>query len=50
MSSRTAPAPSTGSPPLDPAALRTAIAVLVGGIAVILDSTIVSVALDDLAR
>ncbi|MEW2346132.1 MDR family MFS transporter [Streptomyces sp. NPDC006684] len=53
MSSRTAPAPASASPPsqrLDPTALRIAIAVLVGGIAVILDSTIVSVALDDLAR
>src|SRR3954451_3041266 len=34
---------------IDPTALRTAIAVLVGGIAVILDSTIVSVALHQLA-
>ncbi len=34
---------------IDPTALRTAIAVLVGGITVILDSTIVSVALHELA-
>ena len=34
---------------LDPAVVRTAVAVLVGGIAVILDSTIVSVALHQLA-
>lgn len=34
---------------IDPVALRTAIAVLTGGIAVILDSTIVSVALNQLA-
>jgi EmrB/QacA subfamily drug resistance transporter len=35
--------------PIERTALRTAIAVLVGGVAVILDSTIVSVALHDLA-
>jgi EmrB/QacA subfamily drug resistance transporter len=34
---------------IDPTALRTAVAVLVGGIAIILDSTIVSVALHQLA-
>ncbi|MEU4241756.1 MDR family MFS transporter [Actinoplanes sp. NPDC026619] len=37
------------SPRIDPTALRTAIAVLTGGVAVILDSTIVSVALHELA-
>src|ERR1700759_2730535 len=37
------------TPPIDRTALRTAVAVLVGGIAVILDSTIVSVALHQLA-
>lgn len=37
------------SAPLDRTAVRTAVAVLVGGITVILDSTIVSVALRDLA-
>lgn len=38
------------APPIDRTTLRTTIAVLVGGIAVILDSTIVSVALDGLSR
>ncbi|WP_433378899.1 MDR family MFS transporter [Actinoplanes sp. CA-142083] len=36
------------TPKIDPTALRTAVAVLAGGIAVILDSTIVSVALHEL--
>ncbi|AXH34748.1 MFS transporter [Humibacter sp. BT305] len=41
--------PSSSASRIDPQTLRTTIAVLVGGIAVILDSTIVSVALHELA-
>ncbi len=41
--------PSSSASRIDPQTLRTTIAVLVGGIAVILDSTIVSVALHQLA-
>ncbi|MCS0602760.1 multidrug efflux MFS transporter [Streptomyces sp. LP11] len=48
---------TTGAPPtatapdrLDPAVWRTAVTVLVGALAVVFDTTIVSVALDDLAR
>ncbi|MFI6355204.1 MDR family MFS transporter [Streptomyces sp. NPDC050743] len=50
-SNRTGPAPAAAGPEhVDPAVWRTAITIVVGALAVVFDTTIVSVALNDLAK